>query len=165
MAGSYRSGGRNKIVGHIRDARGCQRALDPDRELRFPSEPPPTPEDVASDPKALTHWDALMARLRVAGLLQTGHIALYRVYAHAHADYDRLREQFAAAGYQTMLVGARKTLVSMPLERQIDRSRKFLLQLEGELGLTPLSAGRTAYQRAAQEARDDAFDVFLTKRR
>jgi hypothetical protein len=64
-----------------------------------------------------------------------------------------------------VIVGASKTPVGAPLERQIDRARRALLQLEGELGLTPLSSGRTAAQRAAADAREDKFEQFLRKTR
>jgi hypothetical protein len=83
MPSTYRSGGRNKVIGRIRDTLAVSV-----RSTSIVSCASPRAADSASvqrDPLALANWHALVERLRIAGTLQSGHGRLYELYVQARA--------------------------------------------------------------------------------
>jgi P27 family predicted phage terminase small subunit len=165
--GNFNSG-RRPIPTAIKALRGKQMRPGNFDEARHPVGRPEMPPHVAGDPLMQAQWERFAKVLTDAGVLTTAHGEVLTLLVVAYANFLRALDQFAAMGYQHLVVDTTtdpqgwtlKRVKVNPLKREIDRNLHASLRLLAEFGLTPVSGPKVPTQEA-RARREDPFEVFL----
>lgn len=127
---------------------------------------PAMPDFIAVDPLASRRWHIIAPRIADAGVLSEAHGEMLALLCAAWADLERAREQFAAMGYQQLVVdesvlpsGERRRKVKPnPLIVRIEKQAYQVARFLGEFGLTPMTSAKVAAKEAVMS---DPFDDLL----
>lgn len=168
MPGTSRSGRRPQPAA-IRDLKGSRTRPHHRHEPDYARAMPAMPAFVEADPLAASRWRTLAPRIAQAGVLTEAHGEMLALLCSTWADLERAREQFAAMGYQQLVVdetvgpnGERRRKVKPnPLVVRIEKQAYQVARFLGEFGLTPMTSAKVAGEKAVQ-GDDDPFAKFLT---
>lgn len=166
MPGTSRSGRRPNPTA-IRTLKGAKTRPHHHGEPEFAQGIPNMPAFIEADPIAALRWRTLAPRIAGAGVLTEAHGEMLSILCAAWADLERAREQFAAMGYQQLVVdettgpnGERRRKVKPnPLIVRIEKQAYQVARFLGEFGLTPMTSAKVSAKQATDG--DDPFKEFL----
>jgi P27 family predicted phage terminase small subunit len=126
------------------------------------------PAFIEVDPLAASRWRTLAPRIAQAGVLTEAHGEMLALLCSTWADLERAREQFAAMGYQQLVVdetvgpnGERRRKVKPnPLVVRIEKQAYQVARFLGEFGLTPMTSAKVNAEKAVEGV--DPFAEFLS---
>lgn len=167
MAGNSRSG-RRRQPDAVRALKGAKTRSYHRHEPAYDAVMPPTPSFVSADPRAVEKWNVLGARLSATRVLTEADGEMLALLCTSWADLERLREQYAAMNYQSLVVDEiiapngerRRKVKANPLIALIRENSVRVSRFLGEFGLTPMTRAKVSASPTSNT--DDPFAKFLT---
>ncbi len=167
MAGNSRSG-RRRQPDAVRALKGSKTRSYHRHEPAYEPVMPVMPLFVSADPRAVEKWTVLGKRLSATRVLTEADGEMLALLCTSWADLERLRDQYAAMNYQSLVVDEvvaangerRRKVKANPLIALIRETSLRVSRFLGEFGLTPMTRAKVGASPSGES--DDPFAKFLT---